>query len=104
MMKKVIYNGKTLYTYYPYKSDKPDKKYFIVTFTGKRVYFGAAGYEHYSDGHKDPERKEAYIQRHRKNEDWTKSGIDTPGFWSYHYLWEFPSKTQAYENIKKKYL
>ena len=89
--------------YYPYKSDKKDKKYFIITFTGKRVYFGATGYEDYTT-HKDPERKEAYIRRHRKNEDWTQSGIDTPGFWSYHYLWEFPSKTQAYENIKKKYL
>jgi hypothetical protein len=90
-------------TYKPYKSDKWDKKYFIVTSTGKKVYFGASGYEDYTI-HKDPDRKEAYIKRHRKNEDWTKSGIDTPGFWSYHYLWEFPSKTQAYENIKKKYL
>jgi hypothetical protein len=89
--------------YYPYKSDKKDKKYYIVTFTGKHVYFGAAGYEDYTM-HKDPKRKEAYIRRHQNNEDWTKSGIDTPGFWSYHYLWEFPSKTQAYENIKKKYL
>jgi hypothetical protein len=90
-------------TYKPYKSDKWDKKYFILTSTGKKVYFGASGYEDYTM-HKDPERKEAYIKRHRKNEDWSKSGIDTPGFWSYHYLWEFPSKTQAYENIKKKYL
>ena len=90
--------------YYPYKSlDKKDKKYFIMTLDGKHVYFGASGYEDYTI-HKDPERKEAYIKRHRKNEDWSKSGIDTPGFWSYHYLWEFPSKTQAYENIKKKYL
>ena len=91
--------------YYPYKSDKKDKKYFIITFTGKRVYFGGNPdiYEDYTM-HKDPKRKEAYIKRHQKNEDWTQSGIDTPGFWSYHYLWEFPSKTQAYENIKKKYL
>lgn len=90
-------------TYRPFTSDKPDKKYFIVTSSGKKVYFGAAGYEDYTT-HKDPERKEAYIKRHQKNEDWSKSGIDTPGFWSYHFLWEFPSKRQAYENIKKKYL
>jgi hypothetical protein len=30
--------------YYPYKSDKPDKKYYIITNSGKKVYFGQAGY------------------------------------------------------------
>ena len=34
--------------YYPYVSDKPNKKYFIITNTGKRVYFGAAGYEDFT--------------------------------------------------------
>jgi hypothetical protein len=89
--------------YYPYKSDKKDKKYYIVSNNNNKVYFGATGYEDYTM-HKDPARKERYIKRHQSNEDWTKSGIDTPGFWSYHYLWSYPSKTQAYENIKKKYL
>ena len=87
--------------YYPYKSDKPDKKYYIITNTGKRVYFGAVGYEDFTT-HKDEERKQRYIVRHKKNEDWTD--INTPGFWSYHYLWEFPTKKAAYENIKKKYI
>ena len=89
--------------YYPYKSDKKDKKYFIITNTGKRVYFGSSNHENYSSGHLDEERKQRYIVRHKKNEDWTKSGINTPGFWSYHYLWEFPTKKAAYENIKKIY-
>ncbi len=26
--------------YYPYKSDKPDKKYYIITNNDKKVYFG----------------------------------------------------------------
>jgi len=90
--------------YKPYKSDKLDKKYYIITDTGKRVYFGASGYEHYSDGHKDPERKEAYIKRHRKNEDWTKSGIDTPGFWSRWLLWNLPTIKASYDDIKKRFL
>ena len=91
--------------YYPYKSDKPEKKYFIITntSTGKRVYFGQAGAEDFTI-HKTESRREAYRKRHEKNENWTKSGIDTPGFWSWHYLWEFPTKKEAYENIKKKYL
>ncbi len=102
-MKKVIYNEKTLYTYYPYKSDKPEKKYYIITSNGKKVYFGSSDYQDFTQ-HKDTERKEAYIKRHQKNEDWTKSGINTSGWWAKHLLWSYPSKTQAYENIKKKYL
>ena len=65
--------------YYPYKSDKKDKKYYIITITGNRVYFGASGYEDYTT-HKDIKRREAYRLRHEKNEDWTASGINTPGF------------------------
>ena len=89
--------------YYPYKSDKPEKKYYIITNTNKKIYFGAAGYEDFTT-HKDEERKQRYIARHKKNEDWSKAGIDTAGFWSYHYLWHFPTKKAAYEDIKKNYL
>ena len=51
--------------YKPYKSDKPDKKYYIITKTGKRIYFGAAGMSDFTL-HKDEERKQRYIQRHKK--------------------------------------
>ena len=30
--------------YYPYKSDKPNKKYYIITNDNKNVFCGAAGY------------------------------------------------------------
>ena len=30
--------------YYPDKSDKPNKKYYIITNNNKKVYFGASGY------------------------------------------------------------
>jgi hypothetical protein len=29
--------------YHPYKSDKPGKKYYIITNDNQKVYFGAAG-------------------------------------------------------------
>jgi hypothetical protein len=45
--------------YYPYKSDKKDKKYFIITQSGKRVYFGATGYDDYTT-HGDEKRRLAY--------------------------------------------
>jgi len=38
--------------YYPYKSDRPDKKYYIITKDNKRVYFGAAGMSDFTI-HKD---------------------------------------------------
>ena len=90
--------------YYPYKSDKPEKKYYIITNTNKKTYFGAAGYEDFTIT-KDEEQKKRYIARH-KNESkfWSKAGIDTPSFWARFYLWEKPTKKEAYENIKNKYL
>ena len=84
--------------YYPYKSDKPDKKYFIITNTGKRVYFGAAGYDDFTIT-KNEEQKQRYIARHKKNENW--NDINSAAFWSRFYLWEKPSKKEAYENIQK---
>jgi hypothetical protein len=53
--------------YYPYKSDKPDKKYYIITNSDKKVYFGAAGMSDFTK-HKDEARKQRYIDRHKKNE------------------------------------
>jgi hypothetical protein len=51
--------------YYPYKSDKPEKKYYIITKDNKRVYFGAAGMSDFTM-HKDEERKQRYIKGHEK--------------------------------------
>ena len=89
--------------YYPYKSDKKDKKFYIITDTGKKVYFGSAGMSDYTL-HKDPQRKERYIYRHQKRENWNKSGINTAGFWSRWYLWNLPSLEASYQDIKKRFL
>ena len=90
--------------YYPYPSDKPDKKYYIITKDNKRVYFGAAGYSDFTQ-HKDEDRKNRYIKRHEKNESkfWNKSGIDTPSFWSRFLLWHKPSIKESYEDIKNRF-
>ena len=34
--------------YFPYKSDKPNKKYYFITNNNKKVYFGAAGYSDFT--------------------------------------------------------
>ena len=86
--------------YKPIKSDKPDKKFYIITKSGKRVYFGSANASDYTI-HKDPLRKDLYIKRHSKmGEDWNNP--DTAGFWARWYLWEEPTKKEAYNKIKLK--
>ena len=90
-------------TYWPYKSDKPEKKYYIITKDNKRVYFGQAGASDFTL-HKNEARKQLYLNRHKNNENWTKSGIDTAGFWSRWLLWNKPSIKESYEDIKKRFL
>ena len=90
--------------YYPYKSNNKNKKFFIVTSSGKKVHFGDNRYQHYTEGHLDESRRKAYVNRHKAKEDWSKSGIDTAGFWSYHYLWHFKTYKEAYDFIKQNYL
>ena len=89
--------------YYPYKSDKPEKKYFIMTKTGKHIYIGQASTSDFTH-HKNEDRKNRYILRHQKNEDWGKSGIDTAGFWSRWLLWNKSTIRESYQDIKKRFL
>ena len=89
--------------YYPYPATNGKNKYYIISKTGKKMYFGALGYEDYTI-HKDPIRKARYIARHKNKENWTKSGINTAGWFSRWLLWEEPNIRDAYEKIKNKLL
>ena len=86
--------------YFPYKSDRPDKKYFIITNDNKKTYFGQASASDFTL-HKDEARKQRYINRHKKNENWNNK--DTAGFWSRWLLWEKPTIKESYEYIRKKF-
>ena len=55
--------------YYPYVSDVPNKKFYIITNTGRRLYFGDSRYEHFTEGHLNEIRRKAYMNRHKKNEN-----------------------------------
>ena len=92
-----------MHIYYPYPANNGKHKYYIITASGKRVLFGAFGYEDYTT-HKDPARKARYIARHKNKENWTKSGIDTAGWFSRWLLWEEPNIRDAYKKIKDKLL
>ncbi len=83
--------------YYPIQSDKPNKKFYIHTKSGKKIYFGDARYEHYTEGHLNEERKINYIKRHYKNEDFNHP--DSAGFWSFRFLWLYKTYKKAYKEI-----
>lgn len=96
--------------YYPYPSDKKDKKFFVIVNNGdsntnkqlfKKVYFGASEYEHYTSGHLDEKRRNLYELRHKENEKWGYTGLKTAGFWSYWFLWKYKTYDEAYKNIQK---
>ncbi len=87
------------------KSSNPSKKY-MVTITDneskKTIHFGSAGMSDYTK-HKDTERRDRYIARHKARENWTKSGIKTAGFWSRWLLWNQPSILASKKSISSKF-
>jgi hypothetical protein len=85
--------------YFPYVSDRPSKKFYIINNDNKKVYFGQTGYEHYTEGHLDERRKWAYISRHRTSEDW--GNPNTAGYWSMWFLWSKKTYEEAYRKIRK---
>jgi len=90
--------------FYVYRSDKKQKKYYVeITGTGKRnkkVYFGASGYSDFTI-HKDPERKNRYINRHEKRENWNDPS--TSGFWSRWILWNKPTISASIFDTQKMF-
>ena len=86
--------------YYPYIANDGKHKFFIITNTGKKINFGAIGYQHYTEGHLDEARRQAYVRRHQSKEDWNNP--NTAGYWSYKFLWLYPTYKKAYNEIKKE--
>jgi|TARA_R100001443_G_scaffold53905_1_gene65451 hypothetical protein len=84
------------------KSNKPNKKYMIRIDDKKTIHFGSKGMSDYTI-HKDKERKNRYIDRHKKRENWTKSGIKTAGFWSKHISWNKPSLSESIRDTEKRF-
>lgn len=81
------------------KSSRKDKKYMIITPDNKKIHFGAKGYEDFTT-HKDLLRRNMYIIRHKKNEDWTIKGLNTAGFWSRYVLWNKKSIDESIKDIE----
>jgi len=87
-------------TYTLSKSKSKNKKFKITN--GKTINFGDNRYGDFTK-HKDPNRKRLYILRHKKREDWTKSGIDTAGFWSKHILWNKNTLNKSIKDTENRF-
>lgn len=87
-------------TFYLEHSPLANKKLRVYLPTGKHIDFGASGYEDFTT-HKDIARKERYLARHRKRENWNDAS--TAGFWSRWLLWNKPTMKASIQDIEKKF-
>jgi hypothetical protein len=87
------------------KSDIKGKKYTAIFYDNSRrkirtTHFGSAGMSDYTK-HKDDERKELYLARHRANERW--DDYMSAGSLAKHILWSKPTISASYNDYLKKF-
>ena len=76
------------------------KKYDAIIDGKKTIPFGAKGMSDYTK-HKDDERKERYIDRHKKNENWNDP--KTAGFYSKNILWNKKTITESIRDTNNRF-
>ena len=81
-------------------SSNPSKKYDAIIDDKKTISFGQRGASDYTK-HKDDERKQRYINRHKKNEQW--DNINTAGFYSKNILWNKKTITESIRDTNNKF-
>ena len=82
------------------KSKDKNKKYDARIDNKKTVSFGSAGMSDFTK-HKDEERKQRYLNRHKKNENW--SDPTTAGFYATNILWNKETITQSVKDTNKRF-
>lgn len=83
------------------KSTRKNKKYSVITPSGKTVHFGSSSYEQYKDStglglyshldHNDEKRRDNYRARHKKiklkDDSYAYLNKEQPSYYSWHFLW-----------------
>ncbi len=82
------------------KSTRKDKKLMAIIDNNKTIHFGATGYEDFTT-HKDEKRKQNYMTRHKKNENWTDP--NTPGFYAKNILWNKSTVQASINDTNSKF-
>lgn len=89
-----------------YKSERKGKKYKVVLIYDngktKTIHIGQEGADDMTT-HGDEDRKKKYLARHKARENWTKSGIDTAGFWSRWLTWNKSSISASIKDIENRF-
>ena len=44
-----------------------------------------------------------YLERHKNNENWGKTGISSAGFWARWILWNKPSLSASIKDVEKRF-
>ena len=81
-------------------SNKEGKKYDANIDGKKTVSFGASGYSDFTK-HKDEDRKNTYIARHKPNHNWKDH--TTAGFYAKNVLWNKPTIEASVKDTNKKF-
>ena len=82
------------------KNKKLKMEFFKDNELVKTIHFGDKRYDDFTT-HKDMKRKQRYLNRHIKNEDW--NNFYTPGSLSRYILWNKPTIKDSLENFKNKF-
>ena len=83
------------------KSTKTNKQYDAIVNDTETVSFGQKGASDFTK-HKNTDRKDRCIARHKKSEDHGLRGVKTAGFWSANLLWNKPTLKTIVDEIDKK--
>ena len=85
-------------------SNNKNKKYDALIHKSdgktKTVSFGAKGYSDFTI-HKDEQRKQRYLDRHRKNESW--DDYTKPSFYATRILWNKPTLRDSIKDVNNKF-
>jgi len=84
-------------------SKNKNKKFDAIIDNKKTISFGARGMKDYTLHSPDErdQRKNNYISRHAKREDWTD--YKTAGFYAKHILWNKSTIGESIKDLNKKY-
>ena len=85
------------------KSTRKHKKSDLLdSNTNYLLPFGDSRFSDYTI-HKDETRRQIYIDRHKKNEDWTATGVKTAGFWSRWAIWHLPTLQDSIRDVNTRF-
>ena len=81
-------------------SKKPNKKFDAVIDNKKTVSFGSSEHSDFTK-HKDNERKQRYLNRHKARENWNDP--TTAGALSKYVLWNKPTISASVKDMNKHF-